>query len=94
MAEAVTTEQKIQEITSILKDELNLTSTDQTKGRKKFIPQSPTLTEFAKKADPAYATANLIRIEKGEVEVNTLSPRQQEKEGKSMSLNIHMLTLL
>jgi hypothetical protein len=83
MTEVVEADQKVQEITSILKDELSLTTFDQVKERKKFIPQSPTLAEFAKKkADPAYASANLIHIEKGEVEVNTLSPRQQEKEGK------------
>lgn len=84
MTESVPADQKVQEITSILQDELTLTSFDQVKERKKFIPQSPTLAEFAKKkADPAYASANLIHIDKGEVEENTLSPRQQEKEGKN-----------
>jgi len=88
MTEAALTkdEPKIEAITSILKDELNLTSQQmgREKDKKKFVPQKPTEEEMnkIKAADPERFGANLIHIKKGQVNLNPLTPREQEKEGK------------
>lgn len=85
-AERTKEEPKIEAITSILKDELNLTSQqiDREKERKKFVPQKPTEEEMnkIKAADPERFGANLIQIKKGQVNLNPLAPREQEKEGR------------
>lgn len=73
---------KIEEITNILKEEVRLTSEDHDLNKKKFIPQPPSNRDVnKKKTDPEKSGANLIEITKGDVLLNTLTPREQEKEG-------------
>jgi hypothetical protein len=77
-------EQKIEEITNILKEQVGLSSAlspAEDHHVKKFIPHPPSFDEI-KRADPEKSGANLILITKGQVDVNTLTPREQEKEGK------------
>lgn len=74
-------EQKIEEITNILKDGLILppkTEIDKTK----FLPREPTEEQLAKtRKDPGISGANLIQVNKGDIIANQLTPREQEKEG-------------
>ncbi|KAL9539782.1 hypothetical protein MBANPS3_010065 [Mucor bainieri] len=85
-AEPVKEEPRIEAITNILKDELHLTShqIDRETNKRKFVPQKPTEEEInkIKAADPERFGANLIQIKKGQVNLNPLTPREQEKEGK------------
>jgi hypothetical protein len=77
-------EQKIEEITNILKDEIKLSSRTEI-DKTKFLPKQPTEEELAKKRrDPEKSGANLIQIVKGDITANTLTPREQEKEGKAV----------
>ncbi len=73
---------KIEEITNILKEEIRLSSEDHDLNKKKFIPQPPSSQDVNRnKADPEKSGANLIEITKGDILLNTLTPREQEKEG-------------
>lgn len=74
-------EQKIEEITNVLKEAVVMSSKDSELQRKKFIPHPPTGDFEKKRQDPEKASANLIEIIKSDVAINTLTPRQQEKEG-------------
>ena len=72
---------KIEEITNVLKQEIYLSDKDLEANPKKFIPQPSSFDIKNSKADPEKSGANLIEITKGEVLLNTLTPREQEKEG-------------
>lgn len=74
-------EQKIEEITNILKEAVGISSEDRELNKKKFIPHPPT-EESKRKADPSNSAANLIEIIKGDVLLNRLTPREQEREGR------------
>jgi hypothetical protein len=78
------TEHKIEETTNVLKDEsnpvLHLSSLDPIVISSKSTPDSETK---ATKNDPEKSGANLINITKGEVLLNSLTPREQEREGIS-----------
>jgi hypothetical protein len=74
-------EQKIEEITNILKDELKLPPKPKI-DKTKFLPKQLTEEELAKKRrDPEKSGANLIQVKKGNITVNNLTPREQEREG-------------
>ncbi|KAL9556344.1 hypothetical protein PS6_002407 [Mucor atramentarius] len=94
-AERTKEEPKIESITNILKDELNLTShqIDREKEKRKFVPQKPTEEEInkIKAADPERFGANLIQIKKGQVNLNPLTPREQEKEDESVIKGLNYL---
>lgn len=82
-------EPKIETITNILKDEFNVVSQiDREKEKNKFVPHKRTEEEIKiiKAADPERFGANLIQIKKGQVTLNSLTPREQEKEGKSFKV--------
>ncbi|KAI9476175.1 MAG: hypothetical protein EXX96DRAFT_290639 [Benjaminiella poitrasii] len=71
------TEQRIEEITDVLK-QVNLSSIDRELLNGKFIPKLH--ARESKAADLKKASANLIRIQKGDVTLNSMTPREQEKE--------------
>lgn len=73
-------EQKIEEITNVLKKVVGISSEDRELNKKKFIPHPP--SEDSRRIDPGKSAANLIEITKGDVVLNTLSPREQERAGK------------
>lgn len=76
-------EKKIEEITNVLKEEVRLSSEDPELNEKKFIPHPPPSTQDVNKSnDPEKSGANLIQVTKGDVFLNTLTPREQEREGK------------
>ncbi|KAG2194717.1 hypothetical protein INT47_012088 [Mucor saturninus] len=77
-------EQKIEQITNVLKEVVLMSSEDRELQRKKFIPHPPTGDSEKKRRDPEKASANLIEIIKGDVAINTLTPRQQEKEDENV----------
>lgn len=76
-------EKKIEEITNVLKEEVRLSSEDPELNEKKFIPHPPSNSDVNRSNDPEKSGANLIEITKGDVILNTLTPREQEKEGNS-----------
>lgn len=80
---AMSEEKKIEEITNILKEEVRLSSEDPELNEKKFIPHPPPSTgDVNKSNDPEKSGANLIQVTKGDVLLNTLTPREQEREGR------------
>lgn len=78
-------EQRIEEITNVLKEAIVMSSEDRELRRKKFIPHPPAEDFKKKRQDPEKASANLIAITKGEVVLNKLTPREQEREGTGRS---------
>ncbi|KAI7901486.1 uncharacterized protein BX663DRAFT_553275 [Cokeromyces recurvatus] len=79
------TEQRIEEITNVLKH-VNLPSINRESFERKFIPKIPTDEDLKRKrtTDLERASENLIQIKKEITALNTLSPREQEREDKSI----------
>lgn len=78
-------EKKIEEITNVLKEEVRLSSEDPELNEKKFIPHPPPSTQDVNKSnDPEKSGANLIQVTKGDVFLNTLTPREQEREDEAV----------
>ncbi|GAA5795676.1 hypothetical protein HPULCUR_001038 [Helicostylum pulchrum] len=75
-------EQKIEEITNVLKKVVGISSEDRELNKKKFIPHPP--SEDSRRIDPGKSAANLIEITKGDVVLNTLLPREQERADEAV----------
>lgn len=87
-------EQKIEEITNVLKEVVVMSFEDRELQKKKFIPHPPAEDFNKKKQDPEKAGANIIEITKGNVLLNTLTPREQEREGTEKELEFYTCKLI